>query len=133
MFYGRKDQYQLFWPVRGTGNSILPVTGQSQCFDNQGNSIVCSGTGQDGELQMGCVWPQPRFMEKSGTIYDGLTGLGWANPDEVSKEPVDWQQALENIRELNKAGWKGIDHWRLPNINELASLVDCSCHSPALP
>jgi len=23
--------------------------------------------------------------------------------------------------------------WRLPNINELESLVDCSAHSPALP
>ena len=27
----------------------------------------------------------------------------------------------------------GTYSWRLPNINELESLVDCSAHSPALP
>ncbi len=133
MFYGRKDQYQLFWPVRGTGNSILPTTGQSQCFDDQGNAVDCSGTGQDGELQMGRIWPHPRFVGESDAVCDSLTGLCWARPCDVSKEPVNWQQAFNAVRDLNRIGLGGIHHWRLPNINELTSLVDCSVHSPALP
>ena len=134
MFYGRKDQYQLFWPVRGTGSSILPATGQSYCFNDLGNSIDCSGTGQDGELQMGYVWPQPRFVEKSDAVVcDRLTGLGWAQPCELRKDSVTWQQALDSVQNLNRTGLGGIHLWRLPNINELATLVDCSCHSPALP
>jgi hypothetical protein len=36
MFYGRKEQYFLFWPVRGKGNTILPATGQTRCYDAAG-------------------------------------------------------------------------------------------------
>ncbi len=45
MFYGRKDQYYLFWPVRGTGNNILPVTGQRRCYDSLGKQIPEAGSG----------------------------------------------------------------------------------------
>jgi len=133
MFYGRKDQYQLFWPVRGTGHSIVPATGQLQCFDNLGNVIACAGTGQDGALQTGQHWPRPRFTGESDCIRDRLTGLGWAGRGDISRTPVNWQQALDRLADINRSGLAGRHDWRLPNINELASLVDCSAHSPALP
>ena len=133
MFYGRKDQYQLFWPVRGKGNAVLPATGQEKCYDVSGNVIDCSGTGQDGDLLLGSTWPHPRFMEESGLIHDRLTGLGWAAHCDLTGNPVNWRQALYAVQDANMAGLDGRHHWRLPNINELASLVDCSCQSPALP
>ncbi len=132
MFYGRKDQYQLFWPVRGGDNSILAATGQIQCFDEQGQPIDCSFTKQDGALQMGREWPEHRFSLQSDVIHDRLTGLVWARHCDLSRGPVDWQQALNAVQKANKEGLGGIHDWRLPNINELASLVDCSAHSPAL-
>lgn len=133
MFYGRKGQYQLFWPVRGKGNAVLPATGQEKCYDVSDNVIDCSGTGQDGDLLTGSTWPHPRFKEESGLTHDRLTGLGWATHCDLTSGPVNWQQALDAVQDANMANLNGINHWRLPNINELASLVDCSNHSPALP
>jgi hypothetical protein len=38
---------------------------------------------------------------------------------------------LAAVAELNHEGAEA--RWRLPTINELEALVDCSAHSPALP
>lgn len=133
MFYGHNDQYQLFWLVRGTGNSLLPATGQLHCFDNKGKRINCSGTGQDGYFQRGQPWPKPRFTDSPDFICDNLTGLGWAAQSDISREPISWEQALELIFDINRTEPDERHHWRLPNINELTSLVDCSAHSPTLP
>ena len=35
-------------------------TGQTTCYDESGETS-CSGTGQDGDLQKGVTWPNPRF------------------------------------------------------------------------
>ncbi len=70
MFYGKKEQYQLFWPVRGTGNTHLPATGQYCCYDVLGNVIDCFRSGQDGALQHGSDWPQPRFIKKPDIIHN---------------------------------------------------------------
>ncbi len=43
-----------------------------------------------------------------------------------------WEEALKAVTDLNRQRG-GTYSWRLPNINELESLVDCSAHSPALP
>jgi len=133
MFYGRKDQDQFFWPVRGAGNSILPATGQQQCYDALGLVIDCPGTGQDGALQKGAIWPRPRFIEHHEGIFDRLTELTWARHADLTGGPVAWQQALDAVQEWKKSGTTAGQLWRLPTINELLSLVDCSAHTPALP
>ena len=132
MFYGRKkDQYFMVWPCRGPSSPVLPRTGQSQCFDAGGREIPCEGTGQDGELQLGAAWPEPRFEVRDQAVLDRLTGLLWQRNTDLTKGPVTWQQALDAVARLNEHS--GTRHWRLPNINELESLVDCSQHNPALP
>ncbi|MDO8946159.1 MAG: DUF1566 domain-containing protein [Desulfocapsaceae bacterium] len=132
MFYGGKDQYYLFWPVRGTGNGLLPATGADRCLDESGRELPCPGSGQDGEVQSGFPWPQPRFAVQGALISDKLTNLVWARGANVTQQAVTWDQALQAIRELNRDGYGGVSNWRLPNINELESLVDCRSHSPAL-
>ena len=48
------------------------------CYDPDGKIIDCAGTGQDGELQAGVAWPEPRFIDnRDGTVTDNLTGLMW--------------------------------------------------------
>ena len=76
MFYGKKDQDCLCWPVAGA--SRLPRTGQYRCYDAGGAEISCPGTGQDGALLAGTPWPQPRFSLHEDTVRDRLTGLVWA-------------------------------------------------------
>jgi hypothetical protein len=129
MFWNRKDQISMVWPVRGE-STVLPRTGQRGCFDSRGMAVSCSGTGQDAEFQKGAAWPQPRFERTEKDIVDRLTGLIWR--EIASQEPglVTWPEVWQVIKDLREK--TGTD-WHLPNINELESLVDASQSSPALP
>lgn len=132
MFYGCKDQSYMLWPVRGEGNGILPATGQKQCYDAKGNIIPCPGSNQDGEFRFGSAWPKQRFEVIGAEVIDRLTGLCWQRSGDLSQGQVTWEEALGAVARLNSCSKSGT-LWRLPNINELESLVDCSTHSPALP
>ena len=72
-------------------------------------------------------------MVKGDTVHDRLTDLFWCRQADVTGEPVNWQQALASVRQWTSQRTEDTLRWRLPTINELASLVDCDCHSPALP
>ena len=131
-FYGSKEQFFLLWPCRGKGFQVLPSTGQTLCYDTKGYAVPCIGTNQDGEFQFGRKWPEPRFEVVNDLVIDHLTGLCWLKKADLTSGLVSWDKAFEAIEALNlKAEEKAL--WRLPNINELESLVDCSMHSPALP
>lgn len=133
MFFGRKDQYCLVWPVCGQGNGVLPQTGQLQCFDVDGKPIPCGETGQDGELQTGAVWPEPRFAVKRETVLDKLTDLYWLKNADFSSTTMTWQEALDRVKNPTVPVPDPSLQWRLPTINELESLIDCAGHTPALP
>ncbi len=129
VYYFNKTSNFYVLPVRGGqlgpfGALKLPKTGQKACYDESGSIIDCSGTGQDGELQTGAIWPEPRFIDNSDqTMYDNLTGLIWskdANPAEVK----NWQGALDYIKTLKSNSYLGHNDWRLPNRNELDTLVN---------
>jgi quinol monooxygenase YgiN len=125
------------WPVRGR-TSRVAQTGQQQCFGPFGQPQPCRGTGQDGELRSGASWPAVRFTDNDdGTVTDHLTGLVWLqNADAFGRLP--WQAALDACDAL-ASGDKDLDDdskagdWRLPNLNELRSLIDYSEKAPALP
>jgi hypothetical protein len=110
----------LSLPVMTFADTIqLPKTGQNQCYDSDGNSISCSGTGQDGDIQAGVAWPSPRFTDNGdGTVTDNLTGLMWIK-DET--KTMSWQEALNYAKTLSTGGYTD---WRLPNVNELESLLN---------
>lgn len=131
MFYGRKDERYLAWPVRGE-NSVLPQTGQTECFDFHGRPIPCHGTGQDAAIRSGHIWPKRRFHLLGEIVLDALTGLKWTKKADLPEGAVCWSEALERVQLLNRINNAAAHTWRLPNINELESLVDCSAHNPAL-
>lgn len=131
MFYGGKDQSFMVWPVRGVGTT-LPVTGQKHCYDAHGKAISCAGSGQDAEFQAGTPWPEVRFLLDAESIVDQLTGLRWLRNADLTGSAVTWPDALAAVKAWRGTAPDGIE-WRLPNINELESLVDCGSHSPALP
>ncbi|OLN25294.1 hypothetical protein DVDV_3469 [Desulfovibrio sp. DV] len=125
MFYGKKDQDCLVWPV--AGRFRLPQTGQERCYDSLGREVPCAGTGQDGEIRSGTPWPSPRFEARGEAVHDRLTGLIWAARADGTGGVATWEQALAHCRQLGDGGW------RLPTINELESLVDAGRSHPALP
>src|SRR6266513_2316543 len=65
----------LLLGARRGGACPLPVTGQTTCWDSNGNVIPCAGTGQDGELRKGA--PLAYVDEGDGTVTDVNTWLVW--------------------------------------------------------
>ena len=116
--------------------------------------ISCTGTGEDGEKLAGAAWPSPRFVDNAdGTITDTLVGpssgfnLQWmanANclktnypaldtftgsmPDTTGDGGVNWDTALSFVNGINIGTYStcqfGHTDWRLPNRNEIASLIN---------
>ena len=124
---------------------VMPVRSATALLPRTGQSIKYS-TGDDGELQQGAVWPNPRFLDTGNeTVLDNLTGLIWTRDANLmaGRDPgygsnggtgsVTWQQALDYVKKLNLEVYRGSGDWRLPNRNELRSLADYSRNNPALP
>lgn len=108
----------------------LPQTGQTPSVPLDVTSI----TGADGNVHAGIPWvygssgstaPNPRFVDNGCDITDNLTGLIWVkNLSTVnSGATLDWETALATA---NAGTWcsQSAGTWRVPNINELNSLVN---------
>jgi hypothetical protein len=79
--------------------------------------------GDDGAYQIGTPWPNPRFIVNgNGTITDRLTGLMWEQAQ--SGTSATWTAAFERVNTLNTTKMGGYSDWRLPNMNELFSLIN---------
>ena len=77
-------------------------------------------------------WTGVRFTDNDdGTVTDNLTGLMWAK-NANAEGLITWAAALTYCNDLVLPA-SGYTDWRLPNINELYSLVDPTQSSPALP
>ena len=105
----------------------LPRTGQATSYSS----------GDDFAKQTGVVWPATRFIDNlDGTVTDHLTGLIWLK-NAGCFTATDWSAALTAARQL-ASGTCGLSdastagQWRMPNANELESLVDVSQFNPSL-
>ena len=93
--------------------------------------------GDDGDLEKGVVWPNPRFTDnEDGTVTDNLTGLIWLKDANCFGEK-NWNDALSECNGLHDQDCDLTDgssagDWRLPNIKELQSLIDYGFDLPAL-
>jgi hypothetical protein len=118
------------------GLILLPRTGQTKCYSagesptagsglkgGTQSEIPCAGTGQDGEIQAGVAWPEPRFtVDEYGCITDHLTGLMWLVNIYIAPE-LPWDAAIDTVTHLIDAYVPcGYSDWRAPNVVELASL-----------
>ena len=125
-------------------DEILAAVQNSRIADKQKMQVVKTGQNtsygdrDDGELESGVSWPDPRFTDNlDGTISDNLTQLIWdKNANRFGKRT--WAQALcdcnnlaDNDDDLNDRSVP--NDWRLANVNELQSLLDRGQYKPALP
>jgi len=60
-----------------------------------------------------------------GTVSDLDAGIVWQQGE---SSEMDWESAMSYCENLSRAGKSD---WRLPNINELQSIVDYSKYNPA--
>lgn len=81
-----------------------------------------------------------RFTDPGdGTLIDASTGLTWKRCSEGqtwdgatctgSASKHDWQEALDRAEGATDAGH---DDWRVPSLDQLASLIDKACAHPAI-
>jgi hypothetical protein len=105
----------------------LPRTGQTTSYAG----------GDDYSAQKGVAWPGTRFTDNSdGTVTDHLSGLVWLK-NAGCFSPTAWSTALTAANQL-ASGVCGLTDgsnagkWRMPNANELESLVDVSRVNPAV-
>ena len=118
---------EAVWPVRGgsTGPvdlrypAMVLATGQRVGYAVGGADLAWATAG--------VAWPIPRFAAgtgaEAGCLVDAATGLMW--PRDTASLPVGWsgvawQGALDLAAGLSLCGHAD---WRVPNANELESLV----------
>lgn len=143
VYVDAKTVSHFVWPVRGK-TAVLPMTNQSRCYDSIGDWIDCSDFGQTQDALFGAyppetsteigeihvdpssvAWPVPRFTDNgNGTVTDNLTGLLWPRNANLTGNATSWQEALDFITTMNNTNTYGRSDWRLPNINELESLIN---------
>lgn len=122
-----------------TATAVAPVekTGQNTCYNTAGELIDCAGTGQDGDLQSGVAWPNPRFTDNNdGTVTDNMTGLKWTKT--LACTFNNWQGNLDACNALANGTCGLTDNstagdWHLANLREFLSLLDYSNSNPTLP
>lgn len=104
-----------------------PIAAQAAC-----NALLAADT------------PDARYEVGAGTVKDKYTGLIWKQCAEGlsgsdcsagAALAFTWQDALKRVQTVNaQPRTQSTDNtdWRLPNKNELASLVSRQCEKPAL-
>jgi len=112
-------------PCPPSGPAPVPKTKQTTSYSS----------GDDGELQSGIDFPDPRFTDHGdGTVTDNLTALMWAKDTNLPGGSKTWQGALDYVSDMN-AGINenyGYTNWKLPNLRELQSVIDYGQFDPAL-
>jgi hypothetical protein len=73
-----------------------------------------------------------RFVDNGdNTITDNITDLMWlkSTPSPIVSPAVTWNEALEKCKEFTAGGY---NDWRLPTIEEWATIIDTKNQFPAL-
>ncbi len=119
------NRYAL--PVRQAVGNTYPA----QLFKTGQTESNSTTPGSDGVVQSGIAWPNPRFVEgsnvESNCVTDNLTGLMWLkNLNAVNNgQKAAWESAIAMTDTLNAGnGYCGYKDWRLPNLNEMLSLLN---------
>lgn len=110
-----------------SSSDVLQGRRQQQCcltrFQDWTNDILPHG--DDGYYQAGVAPASPRFTDNgNGTVFDNQTGLMWALDANMAGTNNTWDAAIDYCNDLVHGDH---DDWRLPNVNELLSLID---HNP---
>jgi hypothetical protein len=70
-----------------------------------------------------------RYSRKNDMVTDHRTNLVWQDNADAIDDPPKWEDALKRCEKLSLGGK---NDWRLPNINELHTLVNTDYASPAM-
>lgn len=112
------------------GVLVLPAQAEVQCSNENANlapttplsEFALHEDGTATHVTTGLVWMRCSL----GQDWNGSTCTG-------SASTYTWQQALQAVEAFNSGGgFAGHNDWRLPNKNELNSIVERKCYAPAI-
>jgi len=118
-------------------NCGFPDTGQKICYNKDGTQIVCPAhavaLAQDGSYMPSAAQPSYTQHKVNGVLVtvDNRTGLMWVtNPTDAGMGGTyTWEDALSGCEGQTYAGYPD---WRLPNVRELATIIDYSQPPPTI-
>lgn len=108
-------------------SNVAMSAGKSGCFNDIAEST-----------------PVSRFINHgNGTVTDKKTGLTWmqcaigqawdGESCNTKYQNFSWPGALKSAQTFNdQGGFAEAQDWRVPNLKELASIIEQRCHTPAL-
>ncbi|MDX8390833.1 MAG: DUF1566 domain-containing protein [Mariprofundaceae bacterium] len=108
----------FMWSSQGFAACVSTITASTPTadFTDHGNGTVTHS-------KTGLMWKQ---------CSEGLSGVGGACTTGAALT-YTWQAALQLVETLNGAvGFATYTDWRVPNIKELASIVEEQCSFPAI-
>ncbi len=105
---------------------------QAQCEAGNPNPNVVEDT------------PTASFNTNAGLAIHSLTGLTWTrcslgeswdnntNSCTGTVQSFNWEAALNEVKQRNADNYLGFSDWRLPNLNELSSIMEHCGHYPSI-
>ena len=101
-----------------------PLAAQ-QCYPEVGTTddterFVTNVDGTVSDIKTGLMWQRCNY----GQVYNGQT-----NSCDGETQPLNWQASLKGAFNDTTAGY---NDWQVPNIKELASIVDHRCVEPSI-
>ncbi len=119
--------------VAKPSSSFVLCTGLTKCYNNS-SEITCPSEGEDfygQDAQYSDFCTPKNFTANSETVTDNNTGLIWqrnipttyygCTGGDPTGSTCTWQEAINYCENLTLAG---SSNWRLPNIEELETLID---------
>lgn len=147
-YYASKLTPLLFRAVRTIKEEVsheflLPETGQNTCYNIEGEEIERPAAGSTYDGQDGCFQIHPfsftrKEMKDAPVVFDNNTGLMWElksdDPDAFNAKQRKYTlaEARAYVAELNRRAHNGYTDWRLPNVQELRTIVNYSDKIPAV-
>ena len=130
-------------PMRLTISKALLLSGLSFAMNVVASNAYAAETQACQQENVAVSTPSERFIqEKNGTVIDKVTGLMWQqctvglngeNCESGEASKFTWAEALlYPSQEKSLATFAGHDDWRMPNIRELASIVEAQCVRPSV-
>jgi len=106
-YSGLKNNYSYVWPVYSVQQTNSDPEYPANIWKT--GQQISYYTGDDGDLQRGVPWPDPRYTDNwDGTVTDNLTGLMWLKdgnciateyPSYSYDGKVTWEQAGDFLTE----------------------------------
>jgi serine/threonine-protein kinase len=127
-------QLAAAWETKKAQICRLPEPGQKDTIDSKtdrtaprSSPVKVSPRNARETFSLDELWRPANYLQNElevspdGTITDRATGLVWQQSG--SEFPMTWFQAKGYIQELNSSQYAGSRNWRLPTIDELATLL----------